>query len=154
MKTYKSFGALAREFERNLLRLDARYEITMAECAVAVEATAKGMFGHYPDEPSWPQLSDMTMEHHAEVISQGRAAPDAGVNTPLLLTGALRDSVAHQSSQYEFVVGSPSKIMVDMELGTSRIPARPVLAPSLYHNIPTITAALGTMIESTLAGEK
>jgi hypothetical protein len=73
------------------------------------------MIGH--EQPFWPALKPETIERKA----QG--------DTPLLETGALRDSISHVVYPEHGYgdVGSTSKIAVYQELGTKHIP------PALIH---------------------
>ena len=158
MKTYQSFGAMARAFERISLEMDAGFAVAMEKSAVLVETAAKAEIGHYQREDMgpfspWPELQESTKRAHAFAIADGRAAPDAGINTPELVTGKMREDIGHVSTPEGFEVGG-DEILKFQELGTSRIPPRPVLGPALYRSTPAILAIVGEMTESTLAGEK
>lgn len=154
MKKYASFGALAREMKLNFDKLPATYAVAMEEAAVLVEATAKAEIGTYqisdmgPFNP-WPQLAPSTI---AEKRSLGYA--DEENDNPLLRTGEMRDSIAHESAPTGFCVGSPSEILVYQELGTSRgLPPRPVLAPALYRSTKAILKLIGRAVEKRTAGK-
>jgi phage gpG-like protein len=74
-------------------------------------------------KPEWPPLKPETL------------ARKDGVNTPLLETGEMRDSIAWNSDQHEGYVGSNSEILRYQEFGTSRgIPPRPVLGLAAAQN--------------------
>ena len=111
----------------------------LKECAVAIEATAKGEFGHYQPEVApfagWVELAERTK---ADRLALGFTEDD-----PLLRSGALRDSVSNQVSGLEAVVGSTSDIMVYQELGTDKIPPRAVLGPAAIRNKKLIIKTLG-----------
>jgi phage gpG-like protein len=84
-----------------------------------VSNTAKNMLGH--PQPFWPVLKPETIEHKARG------------NTPLLETGALRDSIEwtaplHEGGDTVGYVGSNHPEATWHELGTSRIPPWPFLS--------------------------
>ncbi len=154
MKEYKSFGALAREMKMNLARLPAAYGVAMEKSALLVEATAKAEIGTYqtsdmgPFNP-WPQLAQSTITEKRRL---GYA--DEENDNPLLRTGEMRDSIAHEAAPTGFCVGSPSEILVYQELGTSRgLPPRPVLAPALYRSAPAVLKLIAQAVETNLAGK-
>lgn len=160
MKRLKSFSAFARAIEKAATELEAAYAATMEAGAVLVETTAKAEIGHYQREDmgpfaQWDELKAATKRAHARAIEKGEAASDAGEDTPLLLTGELRDSLKHESTARQFVVGSESQIMVYQELGTPEgIPPRPVLGPAMYRSAETIANMIGKAVEKTIAGKK
>jgi hypothetical protein len=160
MKTYKSFGAFARAMERAAAELDAAYAASMEAGAIIVEAAAKAEFGHYQREDMgpmtpWEELKEATKWRHSMAIVDGIAAPDAGYNTPLLITGELRESIQHEAGAKEFVVGSESPIMEGQELGNERgLPPRPVLGTAMYRNAEVVANLVGQAVEDTLAGKK
>lgn len=149
MKTFQSFGALARTLERCVIKMEVELAGAMEASAVLVEAAAKAEIGHYqrddmgPFKP-WDELKKET--------KQGRVRQGWTANDPLLRSGEMRDSIEHTSSKKSFVVGSNSPLMVYQELGTSRgIPPRPVLSLALYRSTPAILKIIGKTIETTLA---
>ena len=156
MKTYQSFGALARALERVSLKLPDSLGAAMEASAVLVEQTAKAEIGTYQTADmgpftEWAPLKPATV---AEKRALGYA--DDENDNPLLRTGEMRDSISHAYDwqRFEFVVGSTDEIAVYQELGTPKgLPPRPFLAPALYRNVPTILKLVGTSIESTLAGK-
>lgn len=132
----------------------ALFALHLAEAAVAVrafelhaldraaklvETAAKAEFGTYQPEvgpfAAWAPLADATV---ADRVRQG-FTPDE----PLLRTGALRDSISRQVSGNEALIGSTSDVMLYQELGTSKIPPRPVLGPAAFSNQKAVQALLG-----------
>lgn len=160
MKTYNSFGALARALERAKLELQPAFEVAMEAGAVLVQGTAVGEFGHYQREdmgpfPEWAELKDETKQAHIQAIVDGEAAPDAGPNTPELVKGGLRSSVKHDSDARSFRVGSDSMVMVWQELGTTNgVPPRPILGTAMYRDTEAVCGFVGQAVENTLAGKK
>lgn len=117
--------------------------------AAAIEQTAKDEFGIYQPAVgsfrAWSQLADATK---AERVRLGFTE-----NDPLLRTGELRDSIGHEVEGMEAAIGSTSDVMVYQELGTSRIPPRPVLGPALQHNKDLILAELAGAVTSAILGD-
>ena len=69
----------------------------------------------------------------------GYAPPD----NPLLRRGDLRDSISREVRQREADIGSTSPVMVFHEYGTSKMPARSVLAGAVIRKEPEIVQSLG-----------
>ena len=152
MKTYKSFGALARAFERVAAEMPATLAATARAGALTVQNDARERIGHY--QAGWDVLAQSTL---ADKRRQGFFGPlpggDGGDN-PLLRTGDMRKSIVGWSGGPKFVVGSSDEVMVYQEIGTVNMPPRPVLAPALKHMAPFVSTVLGRAVEKTLAGEK
>jgi phage gpG-like protein len=112
------------EFAANLaaadVALDVGSEIALAKSCAMLSGAAKDLIGVPHDE--WPPLAPATLAHKD------------GVNTPLLETGEMRDSITWNSDEHEGYVGSNNKKLVWNELGTSHIPPRPVLGLALTQN--------------------
>lgn len=134
-----------------LAELLIRHNATKAleHVAQKVEATAKAEIGVYQEAigpfPAWPQLAQSTQDERERL---GFSA-----NDPLLRTGELRDSIGHSVSGLEAEIGSDSDIMVYQEMGTSRIPPRPVLGPAAEHNHDVILKELGGAVVAGLLGQ-
>lgn len=110
--------------------------------AAIIEKDAKGQIGFYQQEAgpfnAWPELADST--------KQDRVAKGFSENDPLLRTGELRDSMSREVVGNEAAVGSTSDVMVYQELGTVRIPPRPVLGPAAFKNRDRIEQVLGEAV--------
>jgi phage gpG-like protein len=106
------------EFAAKLIASDvnlkaAETEVIAAACAMVAER-AKDIVG--VQQSGWAPLSPETLKRKD------------GVNTPLLETGEMRDSIAWNSDDQEGYVGSNNKKAFWQELGTSRgIPPRSFL---------------------------
>lgn len=150
MKNFKSLG----EFERFLLRrveaLEVGIHTGLDVAASIVEKTAKDEIGHYQDAagpyPAWAELAESTKED--------RLRKGFTENDPLLRTGQLRDSISRAVDGHKAVVGSTSDIMVFQELGTSKMPPRPVLGLAAYRSKEDIKKALGESIVAVLTGRR
>lgn len=114
--------------------------------AAIVERDAKQQIGDYQPEAgpfnAWPELADST--------KQDRVNKGFSENDPLLRTGELRDSISRQVQGSEAAVGSTSDVMVYQELGTDRIPPRPVLGPAALKNKDRIEKVLGDAVVHAL----
>lgn len=155
MKTYKSFGALARTLERCAGKLEITLAEAMEASAVIVENAAKAEIGHYQrdnmgdDRGRWEAWAELKPATKKDRLRKGYAE-----NDPLLRSGDMRDSIEHVSTMKYFVVGSKSDILLWQELGTERIPPRSVLALALFRNTPLVMRLIGKTIEKTLADKK
>jgi phage gpG-like protein len=101
--------------------LDAGSADAIAKSCAMLSHASKDLIG--VPKPEWPPLKPSTI------------ARKDGVNTPLLETGEMRDSIAWNSDQHEGYVGTDNMKMVWQEFGTSRgIPPRPVLGLAAAQN--------------------
>lgn len=147
----KSFGSLAH-FAAHLVKLEA--DVAMAahhglkQVAREIEKTAKSKFGVYQqvisDFDAWEPLTEATQ---ADRVRQGYPP-----NEPLLRSGSLRNSVNHEVRGLDAAIGSKSDVMVHQELGTVKIPPRPVLGPAAIQNRRKIKKLLGQATASAMAG--
>jgi phage gpG-like protein len=86
----------------------------LEKACVIIETEARSYPGEY--QPGWSPLAESTIAHKATGDS------------PLLETGALRDSLQHTVEGHSGFVGSDSDVATFMELGTSRgVPPRSFL---------------------------
>lgn len=147
----KAWGDFA-QFAAHLLTLEAKVALelhhALKQAAVAVEHTAQAEFGHYQPAvgqfEKWVPLAEST---RVDRVRQGYSADE-----PLLRSGALRDSVTHEVSALEAVIGSADEVMLYQELGTEKIPPRAVLGPALVRNRKKIKKLLGHAVASGIAG--
>lgn len=113
------FGALAHR-----IKLGEGLE----EAARVVETEAKRVIGTY--DYNWPPLAELTLKRKA-------------ADTPLLETGAMRNSISHVVEGKSAFVGSNSEIALFQELGTVRIPPRSFLLQAALHKEHEIREAIG-----------
>lgn len=93
----------------------------MRDLAEDAWSAAWRKFGTYTGNPSWPQLAPFTQ---ADREAQGFTP-----NDPLLRTGDLRESVMRRHGIRWAEVGTDDPVMIYHELGTWRMPPRPVFGP-------------------------
>jgi len=103
----------------------------MRDLANESSVYAKSLFGN--PQPSWPPLAQRTLKTHAQNAQSIIAAGGNPPNTPLLVTGELRDTVERSYGQTWAAAGSDSPVMLFQELGgpnpeanAQPIPPRPV----------------------------
>lgn len=138
-------------FAAHLLEMAAAEENALRaglkKCAQAIEKTAREEIGTYQPEVgpfnAWPALEDSTIKQHERM--------GAG-DTPLLVTGELRDTLGYQVEGNKAVIGSTSDLMVYQELGTPTIPPRPVLGPAAISNKELIEHTMGHAAAGMLYG--
>lgn len=145
MKEFSNLAAFATHLaEVSLLEVVALHH-GLEKVAVGIENTAKKKIGHYQAEsgpfPKWEELAESTK---ADRLNKGYD-PDE----PLLRKGDLRDSIHHEVSGLEAVIGSKSEIAAYQEFGTKNIPPRPFIGPAAFENKEKIERILG---EAAVAG--
>ena len=102
-----------------------------------VEREAKALIGTY--DAGWPALKPKTV------------ARKAHGDTPLLETGAMRDSIHHTVGHDEALVGSNDDKAVFQELGTSRgIPPRSFLVSAATRKEAEVARVLGSDLVAAL----
>lgn len=121
MKELKDFGTVLSMDIHNTVKR------TMASTATLAEFKAKAKFGHY--QPGWKELSDATLWEHSIYFGARGGSPTGTSDSPLLLTGELRDSVQSSSDDMSAEVGTDNPKMPVHELGDGSTPARPVFGP-------------------------
>ena len=96
-----------------------------------------------------------------DAVRDALSTPPGGDHaTPWRRTGSLQSSIEHRSDATTAVVGSDDPVAVAQELGTSRIPPRPFLAPTaaahaqgVAHQVAAAVAgAIGTAIGDATKG--
>jgi phage gpG-like protein len=119
--------------------IEAAKRAALEEACLIVEGRAKGLIGHPNDH--WPPLAAETLRRKLNI------------NTPLLESGAMRDSISHtviDSNHAE--VGSNSEIAVIQSLGSSRgIPPRPFLSLAAHLEGPAVAKVVGRTIGGAIS---
>jgi len=123
----------------------AKREVIAAACAILAEES-KSLIG--VPKLEWPPLADVTV------------ARKDGVNSPLLETGAMRDSIGWNSDAHEGYVGSNDPLLRYHEFGSdktgnawgSRNPPRPVLGLALVKKREEIYAMAGRAAMAVMLG--
>jgi phage gpG-like protein len=134
----------------NLAEAAARFAAVEADLELAREpmiaAACQMVAGRSKDligvpKPEWPPLAASTLERKG------------GVNTPLLETGALRDSIEWNADRNHGYVGSNSDIAVFQELGTSRgVPPRSFLALAAQQEGPAVAKMMSKVVGAAIGG--
>ena len=148
-----SLGQFAAQLKRAVETKDARIQAFMSESMAVVEHRAKANIGHLQPQKgpftAWAPLAPST------VADKRRKGFDfTADHSPLFRTGGLRDSIYTVIAGKKAGVGSDSPIAAYQEYGTSRIPARPFIAPALYTSLPWIAHRGAQMTASLITGTK
>ena len=106
-----TFAGFAAALGRIAVALPKAQHEALEEVAVLVETTAKDALGTY--KFGWPPLAASTI------------AQKATGDSPLLETGALRDSIKHYVEEHAAIIGTNDPHAAFLELGTSKMPPRP-----------------------------
>jgi phage gpG-like protein len=117
--------------------------------AQTIEERAKEKIGAYQEAAgpfgAWSELADSTKKDR---LAQGYTE-----NDPLLRSGSLRDSIEHEVSGDEAIVGSKSDTALYQEVGTDKIPPRSFLGGAAFEEAKNIEKLAGRKIFSALIGE-
>lgn len=148
MIEFGSLGDLARHLMQETVGGLTNTQHGLKAAAELLEREAKAEFGTYQQAvgpfEAWPDLADATK---ADRVAKGFTE-----NDPLLRSGGLRDSIQHEVEEWEAIIGSEDPIMLFQELGTERIPPRPVLGTALWRNIDRIQQLVGFAAASGFVG--
>jgi HK97 gp10 family phage protein len=140
MKSFASLAAFAAEMVATQVRVRAAEEAVVERACQIVEDKAKEAIGTH--SYGWPPLASSTLSHKA-------------ADTPLLETGAMRDSLSHHVSREgrEVVgeVGSNLDRSVYAELGTSKQPPRSFLMKSALRSEREIVEMAGRVMAGAIA---
>ncbi len=93
-------------------------------------------------------------EHMAQSVRDSLSNPQGAGDhdKPWLRTGALRDSIEATTNGLEAAIGSNDPAAAPQELGTSRIPPRPFLAPVAAASGEEVARAIGDRVAQALTG--
>ncbi len=133
MLSLKGMGKELKALEKELAK--AQHDL-VKNLAADGQKTAKGMFGVY--QTGWAPLAERTLKTHEQ-----NAASILGefptTDTPLFVTGDLRDSVKKTVQKNESAVGTDDEVMLTQEFGAPNpwaganpIPPRPVFEPTAH----------------------
>jgi hypothetical protein len=115
-----------------------------------VGTLALTLAGHYPGtyQPGWAPLAESTLKDKAD---KGFPVP-----SPLKRTGEMAESYKKELELAELavVVGSPEEKALWQEMGTSRIPPRPVVATAMSNSLPYAADVFGEIAVGLLTGKK
>lgn len=143
-----SIASFMNELALMAPRVALEQHAALKKAAQVVEKEAKQEFGVYQGAigpfAKWEELADST--------KLDRAAKGFTENDPLLRTGKLRDSISHEVHGLSAAVGSTEDVMVYQELGTEKIPPRPVLAPALLRKEKQVLKLIGVHTAHAIIG--
>ena len=94
-------------------------------------------------------------ERLAQSVRDGLATPPGAGDheRPWARTGALHDSIAATSEGLEANVGSNDPAAAPQEMGTSKLPPRPFLAPVAAQLSAEVADAIGARVSAALRGQ-
>ena len=118
--------------------IEGERELSIERSCVVLEKRIIGAFGTYEFFP-WEPLAPATIARK-------------GADTPLVETGELRDSIAHNSDENEGYVGTDNEKAKWHEFGTAAIPARPFLGGAITACEDEIMEMIGHHIKLAIEG--
>jgi HK97 gp10 family phage protein len=130
-----SLTGLATFLTEAMVEMDHAKHEALEKAAKIVEDGSKKAIGTY--EFGWPPLAESTLEKKA-------------ADTPLLETGAMRDSIRHEVEGDTARIGSDLDYALYQEVGTSRIPPRSFLMQSAVHHRDEIVHEIGETMATKL----
>lgn len=114
--------------------LEAGFRIIVKE----IEETAKEEIGVY--QPAYGPFDDWAPL--AESTKHDRIRQGYSEDEPLLRSGKLRDSIQSEVMGLAAIVGTKSEIGLWQEVGTERIPPRPIIGPAYVRRIGPLIEAI------------
>jgi hypothetical protein len=121
-----------------------------------VKKEAVDQIGHYQSAigtfPAWEQLADATLDRKQKLGLGLGGNPD----TPMFASGAFRDDIESSTDTGALQVrcGTHKEYVINTELGTAKMPPRPVFGPAGLRAMPAIlkdmSGRLVTKINSVL----
>lgn len=155
MKVFANPGQFAAFLLKAAAEVAVGAQVGLEAAAKLIQTDAQGQLGNYQPAvggfPAWAPLSPVTLG-----IKETKGYP---VPSPLLVTGALRDSIVTEVSPWEAIIGSTSPIAAYQEFGTSTtgwggagIPPRPFLGPAAFKNKEAIRAIIGAAVIAGFSG--
>ena len=127
---------MGKELTKLKKELEKSQHDLVKNLAVDGQKTAKGMFGVY--QSGWAPLAERTLKTH-EQNSASILGEFPTTDTPLFVTGGLRDSVKTTVQKNESAVGTNDEVMLTQEFGAPNpwagaapIPPRPVFEPTAH----------------------
>jgi hypothetical protein len=141
----KTFAEFADQLEAAIATVVPRIEIGLDKVGTLALTLSVEYPGHY--QPGWPALAESTL---ADKEAKGFPVP-----SPLKRTGAMAESYRKElvPTELAVVVGSEDKVALWQEMGTSRIPPRPVVGLAMQNSLPYAADVFGEITVSLLTGK-
>ena len=111
------------------------------------------MFGTYDHEGDWPGLAERTLVTHRQKQDLIAAAGFPGVDTPLVVSGELKESVGMSVTGDSASVGTNNILMTYHELGAGHVPPRPVFGPTANFVASKMDEILGPVLIKVMGEE-
>jgi hypothetical protein len=119
---FAGFGDFERFLAKKSTQVKPALSAAVRDATIVVYAKAYETFG---DKSKLQELAPATIRHREYLMTQIPTV--GGSDSPLLFTGKLRSELEWAHEGLIGGVGSPDPIMQWQELGTARIPPRPLL---------------------------
>jgi len=144
-KEMMTLTEFANQLEASIATIKPRLEIGLDKVGTLAQTLAAEYPGHY--QPGWAPLAASTLRDKEK---KGFPVP-----SPLLRTGEMAGSYRKElvPEALAVVVGSPEKVALWQEMGTSRIPPRPVLSLAMRNAIPYAKEVFAGIAVAVLSGK-
>lgn len=141
--TLDGFAAFLRTLPRTVA---AAEHAGLEHGARLIEQEAKDLIG--TAYAAWPDLAASTV---AEKRAKGQTGRISATD-PLFASGELRATIGHRVDGHTAIIGTPDEVGLYHEVGTSRMPPRPFLAPAAHRKGEAAANAIGAAVGHALAG--
>ncbi|MCJ2136201.1 hypothetical protein MKK69_19455 [Methylobacterium sp. J-026] len=144
-RTFNSIGALATFLEGVAHSLPQAQQAALDDATTFLLQKVKEIPGNYQSDPAWPALAEATVEDRTR---KGFTPDD-----PLRRTGEFAETFQkHVDGPTRAEVGSNDERAAWFELGTSRMPPRPVLGAAKAQHDPHLVEIVGRRIQQHIGG--
>jgi hypothetical protein len=156
MQKFNSLGALAQYLMKQTARnYVSKLSGALSQIGQSVQQEAKSEIGTYqsgvgPYPPTAP-LAEATIERKAKEGYGMHGDPD----TPLYATGAFQEDINYKVDEANLSVdiGTNQDYIVYTELGTGKMPPRPIFGTSALRAVPKTLPLIGAYATAGITGE-
>lgn len=115
---------------------------------VRIEKTAAASIGHYqPAVGGFVAWAPLALSTVADKERAGYPTP-----SPLKASGEMLESFGHEVHGLEGIAGARDPKMIFHEVGTEKMPARPVWGPAGFNNKAAIEMLIGAAVVGAIVG--
>ena len=148
MRSFPTIDAFLAHLARAPAEMQAAQRKGEEIAGAALVEHAKDLIGQ--EQEGWPALAASTVEQKQRIGWTGRVS----ATDPLFARGELRASIANTVDQSGITLGSTDPIAPFHEYGTSRMPPRPVIEPTMVKHGQEATETIAEHVVAALVGDR
>ena len=148
MRSFPTIEALLVHLARAPAEMHAAQRRGEQIAGAALVEHAKDLIGQ--EQEAWPALADSTVEQKQRMGLTGRVS----ATDPLFARGELRASIADTVDHSGIVLGSTDPIAPFHEYGTSKMPPRPFIEPTMVKHGQEATETIAEHVVAALVGDR